>query len=291
LQHDPGVLKTVDERPEDAAIDAAGDWHGMLLVGRRHGSHAFSRRLGRGDSLRPIPWKLALKFPGVLHYFIEEIYGYLESRLTEHPSLNLMISKSLHLDQAITSCLTENERSRTERFTNYFGELRPVLTAFLTTRTGGDVSAAVDCLQEVALVLWKKHDPSWSLEDFRRYAFRCADIEALSFHRKRHRLGKRIVYLAPDVIQSLGHEAQELAAEDPFPSHQRLKSLQLCLEALDPEQRELLDARYERDGIGKSVADIAEERGFKIETLYKRLERIRTSLQNCIVKRLKMQNS
>jgi RNA polymerase sigma factor (sigma-70 family) len=232
-----------------------------------------------------------LKFPGAPHYFIEGNCTHEMSRSWEHLSLNLMISKTLHLDQAIASCLTEDERSRTERFSNYFGELRPVLTAFLTTRTGGDVGAAGDCLQEVAVVLWKKHDPSWSLEDFRRYAFRCADIEALSYQRKRHRLGKRIVYLAPDVIQSLGHEAQELAAEDPFPSHQRLKSLQLCLDGLDLTQRELLDARYEKDGVGKSVADIAEERGCKVESLYKRLERIRTSLQNCIVKRLKEQKT
>lgn len=198
-----------------------------------------------------------------------------------------MIYKTLNLDQATASGLTEADHARIARFTDYFAELRPVLSAFLVTRTGGDPSAAEDCLQEVAVVLWKKHEGGWSAQDFRRYAFRCADIEARSFRRKCHRLGKRIVYLAPDVVQTLGNETQEQIAADPVPSRRRLDALQLCLDGLDPMQRELLDARYEKDGAGKSVADIAEERACKMETLYKRLERIRTSLQNCIVKRLK----
>ena len=198
-----------------------------------------------------------------------------------------MISKTPHLDQALATGLTEDEQARVERFTEYFAELRPVLSAFLVTRTGGDPSAAGDCLQEVAVVLWKKHDDSWSPEDFRRYAFRCADIEARSYRRKCHRLGKHIIYLAPDVVQALGNETQEQIAADPVPSRRRLDALQLCLGGLDPMQRELLDARYEKAGVGKSVADIAEERGCKMEALYKRLERIRTSLQSCIVKRLK----
>ena len=136
-------------------------------------------------------------------------------------------------------------------------------------------------------MLWKKHDVNWSAEDFRRYAFRCADIEARSYRRKCHRLGKRIVYLAPDVIQALGNETQELIAADPVTSRRRLEALQLCLDGLDPVQRELLDARYEKVGVGKSVGDIAKERNCKMEALYKRLERIRTSLQTCILKRLK----
>lgn len=198
-----------------------------------------------------------------------------------------MISKTLQLDLATASGITGDDRARIERFTEYLAELRPMLSAFLVTRTGGDPSAAGDCLQEVAVILWKKHDTNWGLEDFRRYAFRCADIEARSYRRKCHRLGKRVVYLAPDVIQALGNETQEQIDADPFPSRRRLDALRLCLDGLDPVQRELLDARYEKDGAGKSVADLAKERGCKMEALYKRLERIRTSLQDCILKRLK----
>lgn len=198
-----------------------------------------------------------------------------------------MIFKTLHLDQTTASGLTEDDHAKVALFTNYFAELRPVLLAFLVTRTGGDPSAASDCLQEVAVVLWKKHASTWKLEDFRRYAFRCADIEARSYRRKCHRLGKRIVFLAPDVIQSLGNETQEQIAADPIPSRRRLDALRLCMEGLDPAQRELLDARYEKEGLGKGVADIARENGCKMEVLYKRLERIRTSLQGCILKRLK----
>lgn len=198
-----------------------------------------------------------------------------------------MISKNLHLDYAIASALTEDGSARIAQFTEHIAELRPALLAYLLTKTGGDPCAASDCLQEVALVLWKKHDSDWSQEDFRRYAFRCADIEARSYRRKHQRLSKRIVFLAPDVIEALGNETQEQIAADPVSGRERLEALQHCLDGLDPVQRKLLDARYEKDGVGKSVADIAKENGWKLEALYKRLERIRTSLQNCISKRTK----
>jgi RNA polymerase sigma factor (sigma-70 family) len=198
-----------------------------------------------------------------------------------------MISKPINLDYLEASGIAEAEHLRVARFTDWFAEHRPALLAFIVTRTGGDANAAGDCLQEVALVLWKKHEPRWSSEDFRRYAFRCAEIEARSFRRRNRRLGRRIVYLAPDIVQALGTEAQQLIAEDPFSNRQRLDALRLCLDQLESTQRELLDARYERTGLGKTVSEIAKERGCKIETLYKRLERIRTSLQACILKRLK----
>ena len=202
-----------------------------------------------------------------------------------------MIFKSFNSDESIAFDPEGDDKARIERFTGYFAEVQPVLFAFLVTRTGGDPSTASDCLQEVAMVLWRKHEPGWTLEDFRRYAFRCADIEARSFRRKYHRLGKRVVYLAPDIVQALGNETQEQVAADPLSSRRRLDALQLCLDGLDPVQRELVDARYEKDGDGKNIAGIAQERGCKVEALYKRLERIRTSLQNCILKRIKEQRT
>jgi RNA polymerase sigma factor (sigma-70 family) len=198
-----------------------------------------------------------------------------------------MISKNLQLGHAITSVFTEDGSAKVALFTENLAELRPVLLAYLVTKTGGDPNAAADCLQEVAVVLWKKHDSNWSPEDFRRYAFRCADIEARSYLRKCRRVSKRIVFLAPDVVQALGNETQQQDAADPVPGRRRLDALQQCLDGLDPVQRQLLDARYEKDGVGKRVADIAKEESCKMETLYKRLERIRTSLQICISKRLK----
>jgi RNA polymerase sigma factor (sigma-70 family) len=201
-----------------------------------------------------------------------------------------MISESLHLDLQATSGLTGDAQAKIAGFSNHFAALRPVLSAFLISRIGGDPSAAGDCLQEVAVIVWKKYENGWDAEDFRRYAFRCADIEARSYRRKCHRLGKRIVYLSPDVIQSLGNVEQEQAGEDPVLSRRRIDALRMCLDGLDPMQRELLDARYEKEGNGKSVADIARERGCRMEALYKRLERIRTSLQECILKRLKESN-
>jgi len=80
----------------------------------------------------------------------------------------MMNPKTLHLEQEFASGLPEVDRARITRFTDYFAEICPVLLSFLVTKTGGDPSAARDCLQEVAVILWKKHGSDWTAEDFRR---------------------------------------------------------------------------------------------------------------------------
>jgi len=183
--------------------------------------------------------------------------------------------------------LLPGERAKLQRFSSQFIDLQTALFAYLTSRTGGDTGGAEDCLQEVAMVLWKKHDPDWSAEDFRRFAYRCASIEARAWHRKRQRSGTRMVFLAPDVVETVSQQIVESVSTDPTPTQIRLEALRSCVEALNPRQRELLDIRYDDSGTGKTLAEIAAERGEKPDSFYKRLERIRSALQQCILKRLK----
>ncbi|MCP5537862.1 MAG: sigma-70 family RNA polymerase sigma factor [Akkermansiaceae bacterium] len=167
--------------------------------------------------------------------------------------------------------------------------VQPSLLAYLVSRAGGDFAAAEDCLQEVAVAVWKKFDPQWDAEHFRRFAFRCADIECRRLHRRKATEGKRTVSLSPDVLELVGRDIRDSPCEDSGLQRARVKALNLCLDALDAGQRELIDARY-ADGGGEhpanSLADIASRRGVKMDSIYKRLERLRDALGKCIDKRM-----
>ncbi|MCW1923892.1 hypothetical protein OKA05_15090 [Luteolibacter arcticus] len=197
-----------------------------------------------------------------------------------------MHTSAINLDLEIPTDLAPADRLVIERFSLHLSELRPALTAFLISRIGGDLDVAQDCLQEISLVLWKKHDPSWSREDFHRFAFRCATIEGRAYHRRNQRMGKRMVTLAPDVLESVGNEIISHEEADPTPSRQRLEALQLCLDSLPVPHREILEVRYSKNSNENSIASLAEARGWKVDALYKRLERLRTVLQDCILKHL-----
>jgi len=180
----------------------------------------------------------------------------------------------------------EEDPAVLERFSQNLVNLRPALLSLLVARIGGDLSAAEDCFQEVAVVLWKKHDPDWSNEDFRRFAYRCAIVECRAFHRKSKRLGKRIVSLAPEILESLGQQVAEPDTGEAEDHRRRAEALRHCMDGLDAAQRELLDARYKMSDSDRSIADLAKRRGKSIDALYKRLERLRTALHHCILKRL-----
>jgi len=173
-----------------------------------------------------------------------------------------------------------------EQFSRILTALRPAMLGFLLARIGCDLAMAEDCFQEVAVVLWKKHDPAWGDEEFRRFAFRCAVLESRAFRRKNQRLTKRMVSLAPEILENLSQQIAEEATADAAVSERRAEALRLCMDGLDAPQRELLDARYKMSDSARSIANLAKRRGKSVDTLYKRLERLRTALHRCILKRL-----
>lgn len=190
---------------------------------------------------------------------------------------------NLHLEQSSPSLL---DQDRAELFSSQFSTLRIELYAFLLSRIGADVSSAEDCLQEIALVLWNKHDSNWTSEDYRRYAFRCASIEIKSYFRKNKKSQKHITYLSPEVVNTLSAEVIKCEREDAARSMQRIDALKQCMSQLSSEEKELLDARYDKQGRRFTINALAAHRCCKITTIYKQLERLRSSLHQCVSKRI-----
>ncbi len=130
---------------------------------------------------------------------------------------------------------------------------------------------ARDVMQEVTVVLWRKIGELSAKEDFRRWAFGVARLEALTYLRDRAR--DRHVF-GDDVLALLADEAE--ADADVFEA-ERI-ALEECLGKLDAAQRALVDAAY---APGVRIDALAASAGRSAMSLYKALHRIRLALMDC----------
>lgn len=137
-----------------------------------------------------------------------------------------------------------------------------------------------EVMQEVAIILWRKFDPSFDSLSFRRWAFGVARMEVLAFRRDRardrHTFGENIVELLEKTVQ------EESAALE----RERIL-LQTCVFKLPSDQRDLLDNAY---APGVKMNDLAAKLGWSSMALYKKLHRIRMQLMKCIRRELASEN-
>lgn len=135
---------------------------------------------------------------------------------------------------------------------------------------------AEEVWQATAIVLWEKFDEYDTERDFLPWAQRFAYFEVLKFRRTQAR--DRMVF-SEGVLQSLAetHEASTEKLEE------RSKALQSCLSQLVPRDLALLRTRYETD---TTIHDLASTLKTTSKTLYRRLDRIRDRLAQCVRRRV-----
>jgi RNA polymerase sigma-70 factor (ECF subfamily) len=164
----------------------------------------------------------------------------------------------------------EANDERHDHFLRLYVEHEEALRCFLLTLLPGREEAR-EVMQGVAMVLWRKFDSLSAPEDFRRWAFGVARMEALTFHRDRQRdrlvFDEAVMALLADEVD---HEADAYAAER--------EVLDECLGKLEPAQRRLLEAAYEP---GARIDDLAVALGRTPMSFYKALHRIRLALMDC----------
>ena len=135
---------------------------------------------------------------------------------------------------------------------------------------------ARDVLQETCVSLYRKfadYDPG---KPFLAWAFGFAHLEVLK-QRERNQRGGHL--LSPELVERL---AEERAQHEPV-LQARLQALDRCLEELSPEDQELVRQRYQ----GKTRAEeLVRHFGTSRRTLFRRLDRIRRLLFDCISRRL-----
>jgi RNA polymerase sigma-70 factor (ECF subfamily) len=134
---------------------------------------------------------------------------------------------------------------------------------------------ARDVLQETSVALYRKfaeYDPA---KPFLAWAYRFAYLEVLK-QRERNQRGTRL--LNRELVERLAREREQL---EPV-LQARLQAMEHCLKQLPPADQELIRQRYQ----GKTrTEELVRLCGTSRRTLFRKLDRIRRLLHDCISRR------
>lgn len=135
---------------------------------------------------------------------------------------------------------------------------------------------ARDVLQETCVALCRKFPAYDPAQPFLPWAYRFAYLEVLK-QRERNRRGARL--LSPELVERLAREREALE-----PALQaRLLALEQCLGELPAADRELIRRRYQGQ---VRAEELVRHCGASRRTLFRRLDRIRRRLFDCITRRI-----
>lgn len=165
------------------------------------------------------------------------------------------------------------EHSFSEKLADIRPDLRAYLGSFLNREADVD-----DCFQEVSIVLWNRHGADWTIEDFRRFGFKVARNRAAYLLRKQ----KRAPVLGQELTEEIASRIEAMSATGDD-RDTRITALRKCLGSLSGKHRQIVETRYFGSG---SLKGLAGERGDSESSIYKRLERIRTALRDCVIRQL-----
>ncbi len=129
-----------------------------------------------------------------------------------------------------------------------------------------------EIFQETSAVLWTKYDGYRPGSDFRAWAFRIAYNKVRQFRKAE---GKNILRFSEEFIDTVDFDS--LAGAELWGRRQRL--LAECYDQLAPQDRQLIDLRYQPGATTKSVAGAV---GRSVDAVYKALNRIHEQLLDCI---------
>jgi RNA polymerase sigma-70 factor, ECF subfamily len=154
-----------------------------------------------------------------------------------------------------------------ERFVAAQAQVYGYIAALLPNRADAD-----DLFQQTSLVLWRKRDQYDSSREFLSWAIGIAHYEIRNFLRRADRRG---AHLSEPLVERLAETRHAAAGR----IETRLGRLADCMDRLAACERELLEECY----LGaKPIKAIAAERHVEPSVLYKRLDRIRWTLMDCI---------
>lgn len=135
---------------------------------------------------------------------------------------------------------------------------------------------AEEILQRVSTVLWMKFSEYDSTRGFLPWAQGVAYYEILKYRTENAR--SRLIF-REDVLEALADTREELSPV----LEAQMEALQECLGTIGAEGRELLKRRY---CDAETVASLAAERGKTAKTFYRRLDRLRDLIANCVERRV-----
>ena len=130
---------------------------------------------------------------------------------------------------------------------------------------------ASEVVQEVSVRLWEKWDSYDQDRPFLPWAMRFAYLQVLKWRQGKAR--EKLIF-SDDLLSQINVTNDY---EEPLMEARR-KTLTLCLEKLNKDDRRIVELRYGRHG---AIKEEAKKTGVKMHKLYYALERIRIQLLNC----------
>lgn len=158
-----------------------------------------------------------------------------------------------------------------EAFLTAFARNRDRLYAFVFSLLPNHADAE-DVFQRCSLVLWRKFAAFDPTRNFLSWACGIAANEVRSTLRTRRR--DRLRFDDELVGQLAAVRERQVAEFD-----ERFEALQGCVEALKPEDRELIRRAYDPE---RRLEEYAAATGKALQTLYNRLARLRRALYDCV---------
>jgi RNA polymerase sigma-70 factor (ECF subfamily) len=134
---------------------------------------------------------------------------------------------------------------------------------------------ARDVLQETSVALYRKFADYDADKPFLAWAYRFAYLEVL---KQRERNQRRTRHLRRELVERLAREREQ---REPM-LQARLQALEQCLEQLPPADRELIRQRYQAH---ERTEVMVRRVGASRRTFFRKLDRIRRSLLECINRR------
>jgi len=167
------------------------------------------------------------------------------------------------------------ESTKTERFVRDLTENTRRIYAYIFALVPNWTDAD-EIFQETSAILWTKYDDYQPGTNFRAWAFRIAYNKVLQFRKAE---GKNVLRLSDEFIDAVDREASTAGGI----SERRLRLLADCYGLLRPQDRQLIDLRYEPGATTKSVAANV---GRSPDAVYKAMNRIHEQLLECIDSKL-----
>ncbi len=150
------------------------------------------------------------------------------------------------------------------------------LRLYISALLPGD-PAAGDVIQQANAKIWEKRGDFEAGTNFKAWAMAVARFEVLN-HRKRQARDSRLRF-SDELEETIATELAEV--DDDF--EERQAALRECMQSLKPASRDLLMRRYASQ---QSLAEFADQLGRSVGGIKVTLHRLRTSLGDCIQRRL-----
>ncbi len=137
-----------------------------------------------------------------------------------------------------------------------------------------DFPKAEDLFQDLVIKAVKRIDHFNDEEHLNRWATTAIRNAAIDQVRQTKARSQILSTLAYERL-----EARKAQVESGLIANERRDALQVCVERLPDEERDLLHRRYER---GESGEELARALGLSVDAIYKRLSRLHQALRNAV---------